>query len=43
MAILWGVLVWKAFAQAPAGANRLLIWMFACYLHGLALIPYSNR
>lgn len=43
VAILWGVLVWKEFAQAPAGTNRLLVWMFACYLLGLALITYSNR
>jgi glucose uptake protein len=42
VAILWGVLVWKEFAQAPAGTNRLLVWMFLCYLAGLALITYSN-
>jgi len=42
VAILWGVLVWKEFAQAPAGTNRLLVWMFVCYLAGLAIITYSN-
>jgi glucose uptake protein len=42
VAILWGVLVWKEFAQAPAGTNRLLLWMFLCYLAGLAIITYSN-
>ena len=42
VAILWGVLVWKEFAQAPAGTNQLLVWMFGCYLLGLALITYSN-
>ncbi|MCS7314372.1 MAG: multidrug DMT transporter permease [Bryobacterales bacterium] len=42
VAILWGVLVWKEFAQAPGGTNRLLAWMFSCYLAGLALITYSN-
>lgn len=42
VAILWGVLVWKEFAQAPAGTNRLLAWMFGCYLVGLAIITYSN-
>jgi len=42
VAILWGVLVWKEFAQAPAGTNRLLAWMFVCYVAGLALITYSN-
>ncbi len=41
VAILWGVLVWKEFAQAPA-ARRLLAWMFICYVAGLALITYSN-
>jgi glucose uptake protein len=42
VAILWGVLVWKEFAQAPAGTGRLLAWMFICYIAGLALITYSN-
>lgn len=42
VAILWGVLVWKEFAEAPPGTNRLLVWMFACYLAGLALITWSN-
>jgi glucose uptake protein len=42
VAILWGVLVWKEFAQAPPGTNRLLVWMFVCYLVGLAIITYSN-
>ena len=27
-----GALVWKEFAEAPPGTNRLLAWMFACYL-----------
>jgi glucose uptake protein len=43
VAILWGVFVWKEFAGAPEGTNRLLAWMFACYLAGLALITWSNR
>ena len=42
VAILWGVLVWKEFAQAPTGTNRLLVWMFVCYIVGLAIITYSN-
>ena len=42
VAILWGVLVWKEFTQAPRGTNRLLGWMFTCYLIGLALITYSR-
>jgi Fatty acid elongase 3-ketoacyl-CoA synthase 1. len=43
VAILWGVFVWKEFEGAPSGTNRLLAWMFACYLVGLALITWSNR
>ncbi len=42
VAILWGVLVWKEFAKAPAGTNRLLALMFLCFLAGLAIITYSN-
>jgi glucose uptake protein len=42
VAILWGVLVWKEFAGAPAGTNRLLVIMFIAYLIGLMLITYSK-
>jgi glucose uptake protein len=42
VAILWGVLVWKEFEQAPRGTSRLLLAMFLCYLVGLALITYSR-
>jgi glucose uptake protein len=42
VAILWGVLVWKEFEGAPKGTNRLLAWMFVCYIVGLVLITYSN-
>ncbi|HLF33818.1 MAG TPA: GRP family sugar transporter [Cyclobacteriaceae bacterium] len=42
VAILWGVLVWKEFSQAPAGTNRLLIIMFISYIVGLVLITYSK-
>jgi len=42
VAMLWGVAVWKEFAQAPEGTSRLIVLMFACYLVGLALITYSN-
>jgi glucose uptake protein len=42
VAILWGVLVWKEFAEAPRGTNRLLAAMFLCYLVGLGLITYSR-
>ncbi len=42
VAALWGILVWKEFRDAPAGTNRLLVLMFACYLIGLSLIVYSR-
>lgn len=42
VAILWGVLVWKEFAGAPRGTDRLLVIMFIAYLIGLALITYSK-
>ena len=42
VAILWGVLVWKEFAEAPRGTGRLLNAMFLCYLVGLGLITYSR-
>jgi glucose uptake protein len=42
VAILWGVLVWKEFAEAPRGTNRLLTAMFLCYLVGLVFITYSR-
>lgn len=42
VAILWGVLVWHEFAEAPKGTSRLLVTMFLCYLVGLAIITYSR-
>ncbi len=42
VAIVWGVLVWKEFAQAPHGTGRVLAAMFLCYLAGLALITGSR-
>ncbi len=38
VAALWGVFVWKEFEGAPSGTSRLLAWMFASFLVGLALI-----
>lgn len=34
----WGVFIWKEFAGAPAGTNRLLAFMFAFYLLGLGFL-----
>ncbi len=42
VAALWGVIVWKEFAGAPKGVNRLLILMFLLFALGLALIIYSR-
>jgi len=42
VAILWGLIVWKEFKGAPAGTNKLLVGMFACYIVGLILITWSN-
>jgi glucose uptake protein len=38
VAAFWGVFIWKEFRAAPAGTNRLITAMFACFLVGLALI-----
>ena len=42
VAILWGVLVWKEFKDAPKGTNTILTFMFLFYLIGLAVITYSK-
>jgi glucose uptake protein len=38
IAAIWGVFIWKEFASAAAGTNRLLAIMFLAYLLGLVLI-----
>jgi glucose uptake protein len=38
IAAAWGVFVWKEFAGAPKGTNRLLAAMFALFILGLVLI-----
>ena len=42
VAILWGVLVWKEFKEAPKGTNKLLAAMFALFLIGLVVITLSK-
>jgi glucose uptake protein len=42
VAILWGVLIWKEFKEAPKGTNLLLVSMFILFLVGLVLITMSN-
>jgi glucose uptake protein len=38
IAAAWGVFIWKEFAQAPKGTNRLLAAMFTLFIAGLVLI-----
>ena len=38
IAAAWGVFVWKEFAGAPKGTNRLLAAMFTLFILGLVLI-----
>jgi glucose uptake protein len=42
VAALWGIFVWKEFKEAPGGTNKLLGFMFLCYIAGLVLIVYSK-
>ncbi len=42
VAALWGVFIWREFAQAPPGTSRLLGLMFIAYATGLALIIVSR-
>ncbi|MBN2288629.1 MAG: multidrug DMT transporter permease [Candidatus Glassbacteria bacterium] len=43
VAALWGVFIWKEFAQAPRGTGKLLAAMFICYVAGLALIIIARN
>jgi glucose uptake protein len=38
VAAAWGVFVWKEFAQAPKGTNKLIAAMFILFIAGLAMI-----
>lgn len=38
----WGVFVWKEFAKAPKGTNKLLAAMFAFFIVGLSLIVMAR-
>ena len=42
VAILWGVIVWKEFREAPKKTDSILAIMFLLYLVGLVLITWSN-
>lgn len=38
----WGVFVWKEFAKAPKGTNKLLAAMFVFFIIGLSLIVIAR-
>ena len=38
----WGVFVWKEFAAAPKGTNKLLVAMFVLFIIGLSLIVVAR-
>ncbi len=38
VAAFWGVFIWKEFKDAPEGTNKLITFMFACFIIGLGLI-----
>jgi glucose uptake protein len=42
VAILWGVLIWKEFKDAPRGTNTILAIMWILFIIGLVLITMSN-
>ena len=42
VAAAWGVFIWREFKGAPAGTNKLLGLMFACFIVGLGLIVHAN-
>ena len=39
---LWGVFVWKEFAGAPKGTNKLIALMFAFFAAGLGVLVASK-
>lgn len=42
VAAIWGIYVWKEFKNASAQTHRLLQFMLALYLLGLAVIIFSR-
>lgn len=42
VAMIWGVLIWKEFKDAPKGTNKYVALMFLCFLAALVLIAASN-
>lgn len=42
VAVVWGVFIWREFAKAPKGTNKLLTLVFASYILGIVLIIAAN-
>ena len=42
VAMIWGVLIWKEFKDAPKGTNKYLAAMFLLFLAALVVITMSN-
>jgi len=42
VAAAWGVFVWKEFADAPQGTNKLITLMFISFIVGLSLIIFAK-
>lgn len=43
IAAFWGVFIWKEFAKAPKGTNKLIVLMFITYILGLTLIVLARN
>lgn len=43
VAAIWGIFIWKEFAAAPKGTNKLLYLMLAFYVVGLGMIIASRE
>lgn len=43
VAVIWGVFIWREFASAPAGTNKLIFTMFISYIIGIVLIIAANQ
>lgn len=42
VAAIWGIYIWKEFEGSNANIQRMLRWMLACYVLGLALLIYAK-
>jgi len=42
VAMIWGVLIWREFKEAPKGTMKYVYAMFLCFLAALVIIAASN-